>query len=158
MVITGKAGIQIMGDWAKGEFANAKQTAGKEFGCFAGFGPKSPYIIAGDVFVFPRTKDPAAIKTQLLLATSMTSAATQVAFNNKKGSIPIRTDVDSSKMDQCAQAGLAIMKDKSRHLANPDMLLPPDVVGPLTDIISKYWNTNQSVDDVVKALQTAMKS
>jgi glucose/mannose transport system substrate-binding protein len=157
MLITGKAGIQIMGDWAKGEFANAKQTAGKDYGCFPGFGPKSPYILAGDVFVFPRTKDPAAIKAQQLLASSMTSVATQVAFNNKKGSIPIRTDVDGTQMDQCAQIGLAIMKDKSRHLANPDALLPPDVFGSVQDVISKYWNNNQSVDDVVKALQTAVK-
>ena len=33
LVIQGKAGMQIMGDWAKGEFAAAGQTAGKEFGC-----------------------------------------------------------------------------------------------------------------------------
>ena len=33
MVITGKAGVQMMGDWAKGEFLAANQTAGKEFGC-----------------------------------------------------------------------------------------------------------------------------
>jgi glucose/mannose transport system substrate-binding protein len=33
MVITGKAGVQFMGDWAKGEFAAAGQTAGKEYGC-----------------------------------------------------------------------------------------------------------------------------
>ncbi|RYF79974.1 MAG: carbohydrate ABC transporter substrate-binding protein [Comamonadaceae bacterium] len=157
MVITGKAGVQIMGDWAKGEFANAKQVGGKDFGCFPGFGPKSPYILAGDVFVFPRTKDAAAIKAQQMLATSMTSAATQVAFNNKKGSIPIRTDVDSSQMDLCAQTGLTIMKDSSRHVANPDALLPPDLVGAVQDVVSKYWNNNQSVDDVVKALQSAIK-
>jgi hypothetical protein len=34
MVVQGKAGVQIMGDWAKGEFAAAKQVAGKDFGCF----------------------------------------------------------------------------------------------------------------------------
>jgi glucose/mannose transport system substrate-binding protein len=158
MVITGKAGVQIMGDWAKGEFLAAKQVAGKDFGCFPGFGPKSPYIIAGDVFVFPRTKDAAAIKSQQMLATVMTSPATQVAFNNKKGSIPIRTDVDTSAMDQCAQTGLAIMKDSSRHLANPDMLITPDVAGSISDVMTKYWNNNQSVDDVVKALQGAIKS
>ncbi|BDT66828.1 putative sugar-binding periplasmic protein [Comamonadaceae bacterium OS-1] len=157
MLITGKAGVQIMGDWAKGEFNNAKQVAGKDFGCFPGFGPKSPYIIAGDVFVFPRTKDANAIKAQQMLATSMTSPTTQVAFNNKKGSIPIRTDVDASQMDMCAQTGLAIMKDKTRQIAVPDMLLAPDVGGAVQDIISKYWNTAQSVDDVVKALQSAIK-
>ena len=157
MVISGKAGVQIMGDWAKGEFQAANQTAGKEFGCFAGFGPKSPYIIAGDVFVFPKTNDAAAIKAQHLLASTFTAPATQVAFNNKKGSIPIRTDVDASAMDICAQAGLNIMKDASRQLPNAEMLVPPDMNGALQDIITKFWNKDQSVDDAAKAIAAALK-
>jgi len=157
MVITGKAGFQIMGDWAKGEFVAAKQTAGKEFGCMAGFGPTSPYVIAGDVFVFPKTSDAAAIAAQQKLATVMTSPAAQVAFNNKKGSIPIRTDVDMAAMDVCAQAGVTAMKNPARHIANPDALMSPDRVGAVQDVLSKFWNTNQSVDDAVKALQNAVK-
>ncbi|WP_407062211.1 ABC transporter substrate-binding protein [Caldimonas mangrovi] len=157
MVIAGKAGIQIMGDWAKGEFSAANQTAGKEFGCFPGLGSNSPYIISGDVFVFPKTSDAGAIKAQRTLASLMTSPATQVAFNNKKGSIPIRTDVDASKMDVCAQTGIRIMKDPSRHLPNAEMLVTPDVNGALQDVITKFWNNNQSVDDVVKAFASAAK-
>ncbi|WP_370538422.1 ABC transporter substrate-binding protein [Ideonella sp.] len=157
MVISGKAGFQIMGDWAKGEFGAAGQTAGKEFGCFAGFGPSAPYMVAGDVFVFPKTTNKAQIDAQHKLATVFTSPATQVAFNNKKGSIPIRTDVDTGKMDVCAQAGVAAMKDASRQIANPDMLMTPDMVGAVQDVITKFWNSNQSVDDVVKALQGAIK-
>ncbi len=158
MVITGKAGFQIMGDWAKGEFAAAKQSAGKDFGCFAGFGAAPPYMIAGDVFVFPKTTNADAIKAQQSLATVFTAPATQVAFNNKKGSIPIRTDVDVSQMDLCAQAGVQAMKDPSRHVANPDMLMTPDKVGAVQDVITKFWNNNQSVDDAVKALQGALKT
>src|SRR5882757_4812019 len=33
LVIQGKAGFQMMGDWAKGEFTAAGQTPGKEYGC-----------------------------------------------------------------------------------------------------------------------------
>jgi glucose/mannose transport system substrate-binding protein len=157
MVISGKAGFQIMGDWAKGEFAGAKQTAGKEYGCFAGFGANAPYMVAGDVFVFPKTTDKAAIEAQHKLATVFTSPVTQVAFNNKKGSIPVRTDVDSSKMDICAQAGVQAMKDPSRQIANPDALMTPDMVGAVQDVITKFWNGNQSVDDAIKALQGAVK-
>lgn len=157
MVITGKAGFQIMGDWAKGEFGAARQTAGKEFGCFAGFGGKAPYMIAGDVFVFPKTTNADAIKAQQALATVFTAPATQVAFNNKKGSIPIRTDVDVSQMDLCAQAGVQALKDPSRHIANPDMLMTPDMIGAVQDVITKFWNNNQSVDDAVKGLQSALK-
>jgi glucose/mannose transport system substrate-binding protein len=157
MVITGKAGVQIMGDWAKGEFAVAKQTAGKEFGCFPGFGPKAPYILAGDVFVFPKTTDAEQIKAQQKLAALMTSPAVQVAFNNKKGSIPIRTDVDASKMDLCAQIGITALKDASRQLPNPEMLVSPDVYGSVGDAITKFWNTDASVDDTAKALAAAIK-
>ena len=158
MVISGKAGVQIMGDWAKGEFATAHQTAGKEFGCFPGFGPKSPYLVAGDVFVFPKTSDAAQVKSQQLLATVFTSPPTQVAFSNKKGSIPIRTDVDVKGLDACAQQGVAIMKDVSRQLPTPEMLISPDLEGSLQDVITKFWNTNQSADDAAKAIAAALKN
>jgi glucose/mannose transport system substrate-binding protein len=42
MVINGEALFQIMGDWAKGEFVNAGQTAGQEFPASACPAPKAP--------------------------------------------------------------------------------------------------------------------
>jgi len=158
MLITGKAGVQIMGDWAKGEFAQARQSPGKDYGCIAGFGAKSPYIIQGDVFVFPKTNDPQAIKAQQLLASVMLTPATQVAFSNKKGSIPVRTDVDSAGMDLCAQQGLAIMKDKSRQLGNGEIYMSPDQNGALTDILTAYWNKNLPVEKVQKDIAAALKN
>jgi len=158
LVISGKAGVQIMGDWAKGEFSAANQTAGKDFGCFPGFGPHSPYLVAGDAFVFPKTDDPNVVKAQKLLATVMTSPAAQVAFSAKKGSIPIRSDIDDSSLDMCAKEGIAIMKDKSRQLPNPEMLTPPDINGALQDVITNFWNKNQSVEDAQKAFASGLKS
>jgi glucose/mannose transport system substrate-binding protein len=156
LVISGKAGAQIMGDWAKGEFSAAKQTVGKDFGCFPGLGPRAPYIVGGDVFVFPKTDDQDAIKAQKLLATVITSPAAQVAFSAKKGSIPIRSDVDDSSLDICAREGIAIMKDKSRLLPNAELLMPPDMNDALQDVVSHFWNTNQSVDDAQKAFSNAL--
>lgn len=157
LLITGKAGVQIMGDWAKGEFTLAHQVPGKDYGCIAGFGPKSPYIIQGDVFVFPKTTNAEQIKAQKVLAGLMLAPATQVAFSNKKGSIPVRTDVDSSRMDICAQQGLAIMKDKSRHLGNGEVYLNPDQNGSLADILTAYWNKNIAVEKVQKDIAAALK-
>jgi glucose/mannose transport system substrate-binding protein len=157
MVVSGKAGVQIMGDWAKGEFAAAKQVAGKDFGCFPGFGPKAPYIVAGDAFVFPKTTNATAIKAQKLLATTITSPAAQVAFAARKGAIPIRGDVDESQLDICARQGLAIMKDKSRQLPNTEMLASPDTTGALQDVLTNYWNKNQSPDDAQKSFARALK-
>ena len=157
MVVQGKAGVQIMGDWAKGEFAAAKQVAGKDFGCFHGFGPKAPYIVAGDAFVFPKTNDANAVKAQKLLANVVTSPSAQAAFAARKGAIPIRGDVDESQLDLCAKLGLSIMKDKSRQLPNTEMLATPDTTGALQDVLTSYWNKNQSADDAQKAFARAIK-
>jgi glucose/mannose transport system substrate-binding protein len=158
LLITGKAGVQIMGDWAKGEFTAAGQVPGKDYGCIAGFGPRSPYIIQGDVFVFPKTTNPEQIKAQKVLAGLMLAPAVQVEFSNKKGSIPVRTDVDSSKMDICAQQGLAIMKDKSRQLGNGEIYLNPDQNGSLADILTAYWNKSVPVEKVQKDIANALKN
>ena len=157
MIINGRAGVQIMGDWAKGEFNLAGKVAGKDYGCIAGFGPKSLYVIQGDVMVFPRTKDPQQIAAQKLLASVITNPVTQVAFNSKKGSIPIRTDVDASKMDLCAQTGLAILKDKSRQIGNGEAYMTPDQNGALQDVISNYWNRDIPVEKVQKDIVAALR-
>lgn len=157
LLISGKAGFQIMGDWAKGEFTLAHQKAGKDYGCMPGLGSKSPYVIQGDVFVFPKTKDAEALKAQKMLAGLMLSPQVQVAFSDKKGSIPVRTDVDASKMDICAQMGLSIMKDKSRQVGNGEVYLSPDQNGALEDILTAYWNKNIPVEKVQADIAAALK-
>jgi glucose/mannose transport system substrate-binding protein len=156
MVIEGKAGFQMMGDWAKGEFVNANKVAGKDYGCFMAGGPKMPYAIGGDVFVFPKAKSKDTEAAQKKLAELMISPAMQVSFNNKKGSIPIRTDVDTSKMDICAQAGVQAVKE-GRLLQSDNELLSPDAKGAYEDAISKFWNSDQSVDDAIKAIAAGLK-
>ena len=59
MLIDGKAGIQFMGDWAKGEFIHADMVADKDFGCILGPG-ESNFMMGGDIFVFPVLKDKTA--------------------------------------------------------------------------------------------------
>lgn len=156
MVIEGKAAFQMMGDWAKGEFVNAGKTAGKEYGCFMAGGPKMPYAIGGDVFVFPKQKSADSAAAQKKLAEMMISPEGQVAFNNKKGSIPIRTDVDTSKMDICAQAGVQAIKE-NRLLQSDNELLSPDAKGAFEDAVSKFWNSSQSADDAIKSMAVALK-
>jgi glucose/mannose transport system substrate-binding protein len=158
MLISGKAGVQIMGDWAKGEFGAAHQSAGKEYGCIAGFGPKSPFLIQGDAFIFPKTSNPEALKAQKLLASVMVAPATQLEFSKLKGSIPIRSDVDASNMDVCAQAGLAIMKDRTRHVGNGEVYLTPAQNGDLVDVLTAYWNTAMPVEKAQQGIAAALKN
>lgn len=154
LVIKGEAAFQIMGDWVKGEFEAAQMQPGKDYGCISRFGEKAPYVIAGDVFIFPKNQSSESEeKIQYLLASTLLEPGTQVAFNRLKGSIPVRSDVNASLMDICAQQGLEILKDKSRHLAHFDQLMTPDEEGQVGDIISEFWNGNGQIEEVAKRLK-----
>lgn len=157
MVISGRAGMQIMGDWAKGEFTAAKQAPGQQFGCIPGLAPNSPYLIQGDVFVFPKTANADALKAQKLLAGVIVAPATQLAFSRLKGSIPVRSDVDASQADPCAQKGIAIMKDRARHLGVSEVYLTPDQNGAMQDVLTAYWNTGMAVDKAQKSIAAALR-
>lgn len=156
LLITGRAGFQIMGDWVKAEFASAGQVPGRDFGCIPGFGPRSPYLIQGDAFVFPRSDDPQTRRAQQLLASTMTARATQLAFSALKGSIPIRGDVDATQLDSCAQLGVAIMKDRSRQVGNDEAYLTPDQNGAMADVLTDYWNRNLAAEAVQLRIADAL--
>jgi len=158
-VISGKAAMQVMGDWAKGELLAAGQTPGKEVGC-ALVGKEANFMMGGDIFVFAKTTDKNQIAAQALLARTMISPETQVLFNNKKGSIPIRTDVDTSKMDVCAQAGVKAVQDPAGQIAAANMQISADLDGAIQDLVAKFWSTpsmttDQFIEGFVKAFKTA---
>lgn len=156
LLINGKAGVQIMGDWVKAEFALAKQLPDRDFGCIAGLGANAAYIVQGDAFVFPKSEDARATAAQQLLASVVTDPRTQVAFSIRKGSIPVRSDVDTAALDVCARKGLAIMKEGSRVVGNDEAYLTPDQNGALSDILTEYWNGNTAVEKVQKGIAAAL--
>jgi glucose/mannose transport system substrate-binding protein len=142
LVIQGKAGMEMMGDWAKGEFIAAGQQPGKDYTCLilSNF-PAPAYTIGGDVFAFPKTSDPAALKAQGVLAKVLLDPETQILFNQKKGSIPVRSDVDASTLDPCAQQGMKIMANKDSQVPAQELLAPPALSGAMEDVLSQFWNT-----------------
>src|SRR6185312_2791666 len=74
MVINGKAGMQFMGDWAKGEFANANKKSGVDYVCTAVPGTEKAYTFNVDSFVFFQQKgQKAATPGQLALAKTIMS-------------------------------------------------------------------------------------
>ena len=156
LLISGRAGVQIMGDWVKAEFAAAHQQPGRDYGCIAGFGPHSPYLIQGDALVFPKSADPQAAHAQQLLAGAITGAQAQLRFSAAKGSIPVRSDADTSGLDLCARLGAAIMKDPTRQLGNDEAYLTPDQNGALADILTSYWNRDRAVDGVQRSIAAAL--
>ena len=160
LVITGKAAMQVMGDWAKGEFIAAGLTPGQEYGCtILGGDETGGYIMGGDVFVFPKVDDPAKQEAQVELAALMMAPETQLAFNEKKGSVPVRLDIDVSSMDICAQKGMAALRDPERQIPSDNFLVTPDMYGALQDVITEYWNTpSMDVDTFVENYAAAMEA
>jgi glucose/mannose transport system substrate-binding protein len=147
LLIQGKAGMQIMGDWAKGEFTAANQTAGKEYGCTVLSDHGTSYVMGGDVFAFPKQKSPDAAKAQILLATVMLEPATQIAFAQKKGSIPVRQDLDVSSLDTCAQKAVNWLHDENAQVPANELLSPPALTGAVQDVIAQYWNDSSMTTD-----------
>ena len=139
MVITGKAGGQIMGDWAQGEFQVADQVAGEDYTCLVGLGEPDPYITTGgDSFYFPKLDDPEKSKAQETLAKVMLSPETQVAFNLKKGSLPVRGDVDLAAANDCMKKGLDVLAS-GNVIASTDELISPDTTTQINDLMSQFF-------------------
>jgi glucose/mannose transport system substrate-binding protein len=147
MMITGQAGFYIQGDWGKGEFTAAGQTAGNEFGCvILGEGGARNFIISADSFVFPAGDD-GLVEAQNLLAKVMMDAETQAEFNAKKGSLPARIDVDPSTVDACTQYGLSAMAKPEQQLASIEFLGSGDFSGAVDDLIGQAWTNPEMTAD-----------
>ncbi|WP_299150812.1 ABC transporter substrate-binding protein [uncultured Tateyamaria sp.] len=139
MVITGEAGGQIMGDWAQGEFQIAGQTAGEEYECLPGLGVNEVISTGGDAFYFPKSDDPDITAAQKELAKLMISQEVQVAFNLKKGSLPVRGDIDLSSANDCMKKGLEILAAGNVMLSG-DEVLSADTQGQIEDLMVEFWN------------------
>ncbi|MGO6673707.1 ABC transporter substrate-binding protein [Rhizobium leguminosarum] len=150
LVITGKAGGQIMGDWAQGEFALAGQKAGTDYTCLPGLGVNEIISTGGDAFYFPLLKDEEKSKAQGVLAKTLLDPKTQVAFNLKKGSLPVRGDVDLAAANDCMKKGLEILQ-KGNVIQGTDQLLSADSQKQKEDLFSEFFaNPSMTPEDAQK--------
>ena len=139
MVITGTAGGQIMGDWAQGEFQVANQVAGEDYTCLPGLGVNEYLSTGGDAFYFPKLDDPEKAAAQLELASMMISKEAQVAFNLKKGSLPIRGDIDLAAANDCMKKGLEILAT-GNLLPSGDQVFSADTQTQFNDLMVEFMN------------------
>ena len=157
LVLTDQAGVQFIGDFVKGEILAAGKTPGVEVGCELALDGSS-FVISGDTFIFPKVEDDAISAAQDLLAETVVSAEAQLPFSILKGSIPIRGDVDTGQLDQCAQKGLAVMTQPASQVLTPEMLITPAMRGAMQDAISGYLNdTGMSADDFIEEFAAAVE-
>lgn len=112
---SGEAGMQFMGDWAKGELTLLGYRADRDFGCTFIPGTSIAYFMVLDAFAFPLTARAGEVEAQRDFARTVFDADNQVAFSRIKGALPARLDVDPGELDSCGQLGLqALIKEKDR--------------------------------------------
>jgi len=142
MVITGQAAAQIMGDWAQGEFSVAGKVAGEDYDCLPGLGVYPVLDTGGDAFYFPKPArdNPEIVAAQLEMASLLVSKPVQVDFNLKKGSLPIRGDVDLAAANDCMKKGLAILENPDNILPGGEQTWSSDSTGQLEDLWVEFFN------------------
>jgi glucose/mannose transport system substrate-binding protein len=165
MVIKGDALVQVMGDWAKGEFHAAKKEPGKDFLCFRFPGTDGAVIYNTDMFaLFNVSADRKA--AQLALADATMSPSFQSAFNVVKGSVPARMDVPDTDFDLCGKKGIADVKaanakgtfvgSMAQNYAQP----PAIGTGAYHDVVTKFFHgeiksSDAAVTELAKAINNA---
>jgi glucose/mannose transport system substrate-binding protein len=164
MVIKGEAGMQLMGDWAKGEFLAAGKVPGKDFACVAAPGTAKSYTYNVDSFALFKLKNADNQKAQKDLAAAIMSPEFQEVFNLNKGSIPVRLNMKLDKFDDCAKTSSAdfVASSKAGSLVPSiahGMSVPSAVEGAMKDVVSQFWNDDkmtsaQAMDKLVAAAKT----
>ncbi|MDB6048428.1 MAG: sugar transporter substrate-binding protein [Pseudomonas sp.] len=150
-VINGKAGMQIMGDWAKSEWTAANKVAGKDYECVAFPGTDKAFTYNIDsLAMFKQTKDAdTTAAAQQDLAKVTLSENFQKVFSINKGSIPVRIDMlnkmDSYGFDSCAQtAAKDFLADAKTGGLQPsmahNMATSLAVQGAFFDVVTNYIN------------------
>jgi glucose/mannose transport system substrate-binding protein len=160
MVINGKAGMQIMGDWAKGEFLNAGKKPGVDFLCFQYPGTEGDFSFNSDAFaMFKVGKEQQA--GQLALASAIMDKNFQEQFNLKKGSIPARMDISDANFDLCGKKSMADLKIALKNNAMVGSFahghaVPESIKGAMIDVVTKFFNSGKNPAEATKQLVTAV--
>ena len=153
LVLDGKAGMTIMGDWAHGYALSKGLKPNVDYGYAAAPGTDGVFIWLSDSFGLAKgAPNPANAKAWLAVCGSK---AGQDAFNPAKGSIPARTDADVSLYDVYLQSSIKAF--------SAEKLAPSIVHGAAAPeaYMSTYGNAlnvfaaDLDVDTLVQSLQDA---
>ena len=162
MVIEGKAGMQMMGDWAKGEFINAGQTPGEDFLCFRHPGTQGTVTFNTDQFVMFEVGEDQR-DAQVELAKSIMAPSFQSAFNVVKGSVPARTDVSDQDFDACGKKAMVDLAEANEKGTLHGSLAhghgaPAAVKNAIYDVVTAHFNGEYDSETAVTELVNAVEA
>jgi glucose/mannose transport system substrate-binding protein len=87
------------------------------------------------------------------MASMMISPPVQVSFNLKKGSLPIRADVDLAAANDCMKIGLKLLEDEANLLPSQAQVADRDYINQIRDLLNEFFtNKDMTVDEVQASL------
>lgn len=136
---------------------------GKDFLCVATPGTEGYFIYGTDSFaILQQNGNSTAVEAQRHLADVLMDPDFQRRFNQLKGSIPVRNDIDMSTFDVCAQKAARVFKAAEKS----DRLLPSMAHSMAVDVQTKevffrvlndfFTHPNQTPEQAVMQLNTAL--
>lgn len=162
MLTHGRAGMLLMGDWAKAEMQAAGRRPGSDILCVPMPGTAQAFTFDIDALAMFQVSDRNK-QAQRDLAHAVMDKDFQQAFNLAKGSIPVRQDVSLDKFDECARRASADFKASARRgtllpsLAH-GMAQPAHTVARMWDVINRFWsNDRMSAAEAAAQLASAAK-
>jgi glucose/mannose transport system substrate-binding protein len=164
MVISGQAGMQLMGDYVKAEFADAGLKPNQDYGCVLAPGANGAFLITVDTFAFFKSPKPAEHQAQELMAKILMEKNVQLAFSAKKGSIPPRLDVTPTSLDSCGQAAYQYRAEATKNNTvlpsiSDDEGVSPEIDGVYLQVIESFFEnphmtSQQAIDQLVSGLKS----
>jgi glucose/mannose transport system substrate-binding protein len=163
MVINGEAAMQIMGDWAKGEFKVAGKSVGTDYACTAAPGTSGSFTFNVDSFAFFSQSDWNNQQAQKVMAKEILGSDFQEVFNLNKGSIPARLGMSRDKFDSCAHDSMdAFVASSQTGGLVPSfahgMAVSSAVSGAIYDAATNFFNSDQSAEEGARQLVSAVKA
>ncbi len=161
MVAQGKAGMQIMGDWAKGEILNVGKLPDRDFICIRFPGTQGAITFNSGQFVMFNDVAEEQKAVQLEMASSIMSKKVQFGFNVYKGSIPARVDLDSDGFDSCAKKAMEDLAqaDASGRLYGSmahGHASTTEIQGAFYEVVTAHFNgeltSQEAVNELVQSI------
>ena len=159
MVINGEAGMQMMGDWAKGEFLKAGQVPGSDFVCIRF--PGTQGSVTFNSAQFAMFSGSGSSDAQKAMASSVMNPVFQSAFNVVKGSVPARTDVPDMMFDGCGKKGMADLAAANAagslfgSMAHGHTV-PAGIKNAMYDVVTAHFNGEYSAEDAAAEMVAAV--
>ncbi|MCE0557755.1 ABC transporter substrate-binding protein [Motilimonas sp. E26] len=156
LLIAKKAAMQVMGNWVKGELSLQQQRPNEDYYCVPAPGTQDTFAYNIDTFVFfKKHQQPDNQQAQTDLAKSISGKELQVKFNQIKGSIPARQDINPALFDACSQqdikdfSQLTLLPSLAQGMANTGL-----TQNAIVDVVSHFFNNPKITPE--KAAQQLM--